>query len=290
MTTLHKGIVLAGGSGTRLYPATRAISKQLLPVFDKPMVYYPLSVLMLAGIRDIVLISTPHDLPLFKQLLGTGSQWGISLTYREQPQPEGIAQALVIAGEVFPGSPLALILGDNVFYSHGLTGKLQAAAATPEQATIFGHAVPDPERFGVLEFASDGSVANIVEKPPVAPSEYAVTGLYFYPHDAPEVAAGLRKSARGEYEITDVNRAYLQRGQLHAELLGRGAAWLDTGTHEALLQAANFVATVQNNQRFMVACLEEIAFRAGWISKAEVQALAAELGNTAYARYVANLR
>lgn len=285
----HKGIVLAGGSGTRLYPATRAISKQLLPVFDKPMVYYPLSVLMLAGIRDIVLISTPHDVPLFEQLLGDGSQWGISLTYRVQPAPEGIAQALVIAGEVFPGSPLALVLGDNVFYSHGLTGKLQAAASTPERATIFGHAVPDPERFGVLDFASDGTVQNIVEKPQVAPSEYAVTGLYFYPSDAPAVAAGLRKSARGEYEITDVNRAYLQKGLLHAELLGRGAAWLDTGTHEALLQAANFVATVQSNQRFMVACLEEIAFQAGWITAEQVTALAAELGNTPYARYVANL-
>lgn len=285
----HKGIVLAGGSGTRLYPATRAISKQLLPVFDKPMVYYPLSVLMLAGIRDILLISTPHDLPLFQALLGDGSQWGLTLSYREQPEPKGIAQALTIAGDVFPGAPLALILGDNVFYSHGLTGKLLEATSTPERATIFAHAVHDPERFGVVNFAEDGTVQGIVEKPDVAPSPYAVTGLYFYPADAPEVAAGLTPSPRGEYEITDVNLAYLQRGLLRATLLGRGAAWLDTGTFDALLQAANFVATVQTNQRFMVACLEEIAYRAGWISADEVATAAGSLGNTEYAAYLRNL-
>lgn len=285
----HKGVVLAGGSGTRLYPATRAISKQLLPVFDKPMVYYPLSVLMLAGIRDVLIISTPHDLPLFEALLGDGSQWGLRLTYREQPRPEGIAQALTIAGEVFPDSPLALILGDNVFYSHGLTGKLAEATRAPGRATVFAHAVHDPERFGVVDFAADGTVQGIVEKPAVAPSPYAVTGLYFYPADAPAVAAGLTPSARGEYEITDVNLAYLARGLLNATLLGRGAAWLDTGTFDALLQAANFVATVQTNQRFMVACLEEIAFHAGWITAAEVQEAAASLGNTEYAAYLRNL-
>ena len=281
-----KGIVLAGGSGTRLYPITRAVSKQLLPVYDKPMIYYPLSMLMLAGIREILLISTPVDLPRFRDLLGDGGQWGISLAYAEQPSPDGLAQAFTIGRDFVGSDAVALVLGDNIFYGHGLSGVVQQAAARTEGATIFGYYVNDPERYGVAELGPDGRVIGIEEKPREPRSNYAVSGLYFYDNQVLDIAAALQPSARGEYEITDVNLEYLRRGTLHMELMGRGVAWLDTGTHEALLEAGQFIATIEKRQGLKVACLEEIAFRMGWIDAEALEALAAQFRAADYAAYL----
>ena len=284
-----KGIILAGGAGTRLYPVTQATSKQLLPVYDKPMVYYPLSVLMLAGIRDVLLISTPHDLPLFEQLLGDGSQWGIRLRYAEQPEPEGIAQAFLIGEDFIGGEPVSLILGDNLFYGAHLQDKVRRAASLQEGGIVFGYAVKDPERYGVVDFDDEGQVVGIEEKPEAPKSKYAVTGLYFYDEQVVDIVRSLEPSARGELEITDVNKTYLERGQLSVELLGRGTAWLDTGTHDSLLQAANFIAAVENRQGLKVACLEEIAYHAGWIDAGEVAALAEPYRKTGYGQYLLGL-
>lgn len=288
-TPARRGILLAGGLGTRLHPATKAVSKQLLPVYDKPMVYYPLSVLMLAGVREVLLISTPRDLPLFEQLLGDGTQWGLRLTYAEQAEPAGIAQALLIGEEFLGGAEVALILGDNIFYGHGLTGLLQRASARQGAATIFGFKVSDPARYGVVEFGPGGRALSIEEKPARPRSDHAVTGLYFYPGDAPQKAAVLQPSPRGELEITDLNLAYLAEERLHVELFGRGMAWLDTGTHESLLQAANFVETLQTRQGLKIGSPEEVAFRQGWITTAELKALAAALPANAYGDYLARL-
>ena len=285
----RKGIILAGGSGTRLYPATQAVSKQLLPVYDKPMVYYPLSVLMLAGIREILVISTPHDLPQYRMLLGDGSQWGLRLEYAVQPRPEGLAQAFLIGRTFLGGCPSCLILGDNIFYGHGLTEALQQAIARPSGATIFGYYVRDPERYGVIELDSSGAVAGIEEKPAQPKSNYAAVGLYFYDAQAPALAAQLKPSARGELEITDLNRAYLRQGQLYVQLLGRGIAWLDTGTPDAMLQAGNFVQIVQQRQGLMICCPEEIAYRQGWIDEEQVLALAAGLNKNHYGQYLLRL-
>ncbi len=283
---MTKGILLAGGSGTRLLPATGAVSKQLLPVYDKPMVYYPLSSLMLAGIRDILLISTPQDTPLFERLLGDGSQFGVRIQYRVQPRPEGIAQAFLIAADWIAGDPVALALGDNIFYGHGFPDAIRHAARRAEGATVIAYHVHDPERYGVVEFDAAGRIVSIEEKPKQPKSNYAVTGLYFYDGRVVDIAAGLRPSARGELEITDVNLAYLALGALHVERLGRGVAWLDTGTHEALLQAANFIQAVQERQGLRVACPEEIGWRNGWISQADLLRRADALAKNPYGLYL----
>lgn len=284
-----KGIILAGGTGSRLFPSTLVVSKQLLPVYDKPLVYYPLSILMLAGIREIMLISTPRDLPAFKELFGDGRRWGVNFSYAEQARPAGIAQSLLIAEEFIGDDNVALILGDNIFYGHGLSGILQRVATNERGATVFGYRVHDPKRYGVIEFDARGRVVSIDEKPSNPKSNHAVTGLYFYDNRAVEFARTLRPSERGELEITDLNRRYLERGLLNVELLGRGMAWLDTGTPESLLQAANFVETVEQRQGLKIASPEEVAFRQGWISDVELLALAEPFGSNTYGEYLRGL-
>ncbi len=284
-----KGIILAGGSGTRLYPATRVVSKQLLPVYDKPMIYYPLSVLMLAGIREILVISTPEDLSLFQKLLGDGSQLGLSFFYEAQPRPEGLAQAFIIGKSFIGADPVCLILGDNIFYGHNLTDTLRRAVQLKTGGLIFGYLVRDPERYGVVEFDPHGSVVSIEEKPMKPKSNYAVPGLYFYDNDVVNIAANLKPSARGELEITDVNMAYLRRGELRVELLGRGFAWLDTGTHEDLQQAASYVQAIQDRQGLKMSCVEEISYRLGYINKEQVERLASDMMINDYGKYLMDI-
>jgi glucose-1-phosphate thymidylyltransferase len=287
--TTKKGIILAGGSGTRLYPVTHAVSKQLLPVYDKPMIYYPLSVLMLAGIREVLVINTPHEQPLFQHLLGDGSQWGITIRYAVQPSPDGLAQAFLIGREFVAGDACALVLGDNIFFGHGLTELLRRASTRERGATVFGYLVRDPERYGVAEFDQTGRVVGLEEKPARPKSSYAVTGLYFYDGRVCDYAAQLKPSARGELEITDLNRCYLDDGSLMLEQLGRGYAWLDTGTHESMMDAGNYIATVENRQGLKVCCPEEIAWQQGWIDAARVRELAAPLAKTSYGQYLLRL-
>ena len=284
-----KGIILAGGTGTRLYPITRAVCKHLLPVYDKPLVYYPLSVLMLAGIREILIISTPEDLPRFEALMGHGEQWGVSFAYAEQPRPEGIAQALLIGREFIGNDDVTLVLGDNIFYGQGLRERLRGAVAASEGATIFGYYVKDPERYGVVEFDGNQRVVGLMEKPARPRSNYAVTGLYVYDDQVMEIADSLTPSERGELEITDVNLAYLRRDRLRVELMGRGMAWLDTGTHESLLQAANFIETIELRQGLKIACPEEIAYREGWITAEAVEQQARDLQKSAYSDYLLDI-